>query len=70
VLAHINNPANKIQNAIILTDSDIQGQTDWSQQPTVSIPGCVWYLWKSGSRSRSAPKHLKGARGTFQYELS
>ena len=27
VLAHINNPANKIQNAIIITDSDIERQT-------------------------------------------
>jgi hypothetical protein len=70
VLAHINNPANKIQNAIILTDSDVQGQTDWSKQPTVAIPGCVWYLWKYGSRSKSAVQHLKGARGTFQYELT
>lgn len=70
VLAHINNPANKIQNAIILTDSDIQRQTDWAKQPTVSVPGCVWFLWKSGSRSKNAPKHLKGVRGTFQYELN
>lgn len=69
VLAHINNPANKIQNVIVLTDSDIQGQTRWDRQPTVSVPGCVWFLWKNGSRSRNAPKHLKGARGTFQYEL-
>lgn len=70
VLAHINNSANKIHNAIILTDSDIQNQTDWSKQPTVSVPGCVWYLWRYGSRSKTAPKHLKGARGTFQYELT
>lgn len=41
VLAHINNPANKIKNAIILTDRDIQYQTDWSKQPVVSVPGCV-----------------------------
>lgn len=70
VLAHINNPANKIQNVIVLTDSDIQGQTRWDRQPTVTVPGCVWFLWKNGSRSRNAPKYLKGARGTFQYELS
>lgn len=70
VLAHINNPANKIQNAIILTDSDIQRQTDWGKQPTVAVPGCVWFLWKRGSRSSNAPKHLKGVRGTFQYELT
>ena len=70
VLAHINNPANKIQNAIILTDSDVQGQTNWANQPNVAVPGCVWYLWKYGSRSKNAPKHLKGVRGTFQYELS
>lgn len=70
VLAHINNPANKIQNAIILTDSDIQGQTRWGSQPVVSVPGCVWFLWKNGMRSTNAPKHLKGVRGTFQYELN
>jgi hypothetical protein len=44
VLAHINNPANKIHNAIIITDSDIEGQTRWDRQPNVSVPGCVWYL--------------------------
>jgi hypothetical protein len=27
-------------------------------------------LWKHGSRSKTAPKHLKGVRGTFQYELN
>jgi hypothetical protein len=70
VLAHINNPANRIHNAIILTDSDIQNQTDWGKQPTVSVPGCVWYLWRYGSRSKTAPRHLKGVRGTFQYELT
>lgn len=70
VLAHINNPANKIQNVIILTDSDVQHQTHWDRQPMVSIPGCVWFLWKHGSRSKSATKHLKGARGNFQYELT
>jgi hypothetical protein len=70
VLAHINNPANKIQNAIILTDSDIQGQTHWNSQPSVAVPGCVWFLWKNGDRSRNAPKYLKGVRGTFQYELN
>lgn len=70
VLAHINNPANKITNAIVITDSDIQHQTNWAHQPIVSVQGCVWYLWKHSSRSKKAPKHLKGARGTFQYELS
>lgn len=70
VLRHINNPANKIHNAIILTDSDIQGQTNWANQPTVAVSGCVWYLWKYGRRSKTAPSHLKGARGTFQYELN
>lgn len=70
VLAHINNPANKIQNAIILTDSDVQGQSNWSKAPEVTVPGCVWFLWKSGKRSKAAVQHLKGARGTFQYELN
>jgi hypothetical protein len=70
VLAHINNPANKIQNVIILTDSDVQGQTHWDKQPMVTVPGCVWFLWKHGSRSRNATKHLKGVRGNFQYELT
>lgn len=70
VLAHINNPANKIQNAIILTDSDVQHQTRWDKQPMVSVPGCVWFLWKHGRRSKNATRHLKGVRGTFQYELN
>ena len=71
VLAHINNPANKIQNVIILTDSDVQGQTThWDRQPMVTVPGCVWFLWKHGRRSKNATKHLKGVRGNFQYELT
>ena len=70
VLAHINNPANKITNAIVLSDSDIQSQTNWARCNEVTVPGCVWFLWKGGSRSRTAPKYLKGARGTFQYELT
>lgn len=69
VLKHINNPANKITNVIILSDRDIENQTRWEQQPVINVKGCVWFLWKGGSRSKTALKHLKGERGTFQYEL-
>ncbi len=68
VLAHINNPANKITNVIVLSDDDIEGQTDWQYQPHVRVRGCVWFLWGSG-RSLTAPKYLKGDRGNFEYKL-
>jgi hypothetical protein len=53
-----------------MSDSDIEGQTYWSNVPATEVPGCVWYLWKQGSRSRSAVTHLFGAEGTFQYNLN
>lgn len=56
-------------NVLIMTDDDIEHQTDWRSLPTVEVEGCVWYLWKYGSRSHNAPKHLFGAQGTFQYNL-
>lgn len=68
VLKHIANPANKITNAIIITDSDIEYQTNWKNQSAVRVRGCVWFLWGNG-RSLTAPKYLKGDRGTFEYSL-
>ena len=56
-------------NVIILTDSDIERQTNWSRTPRVQVKGCVWYLWKNGSRSITAPEYLSGLRDTYQYNL-
>ena len=57
-------------NVIILTDSDIEHQTDWHRTPKVQVKGCVWYLWKRGSRSWRAPEYLSGLRDTYQYNLN
>lgn len=56
-------------NVIILTDSDIEHQTRWNRTPKVQVKGCVWYLWKNGSRSITAPEYLSGLRDTYQYNL-
>jgi hypothetical protein len=52
-----------------LTDSDIEHQTRWNRTPKVQVKGCVWYLWKNGSRSTTAPEYLSGLRDTYQYNL-
>lgn len=56
-------------NVIILSDSDIQYQTDWRYVPKTQVKGCVWYLWRYGDRSTTAPEYLSGLRDTYQYNL-
>jgi hypothetical protein len=69
ILKHISNPANKITNVIVISDSDIENQTSWANCSETKVRGCVWFLWKDGSRSRTAPRYLKGERGNFEYNL-
>ena len=56
-------------NVLVMTDDDIEYQTNWKNVPVTEVDGCVWYVWRYGSRSHQAPKHLFGAEGTFQYSL-
>lgn len=54
-------------NVIVVTDSDMNSQARWGD--TVSIPGCVWYLWK-GYSSPEMPKHLTGDELTAEYKIT
>lgn len=57
--------ANKTKNVVVVTDSDM----NWDAKigPTLTLDGCVWYIWKNGRNSQELPKHLRGRRGNFQY---
>jgi len=56
-------------NIIILTDSDIEGQTSWRICTPYQAKGCVWFLWKNGSRSTTALKYLSGIQATYEYKM-
>lgn len=62
--------ATRANNVIIMTDSDINGQTQWDNCTPVEVKGCVWFLWKRGQKSPNALRYLKGMRGTYQYNLN
>jgi len=68
VLQNIKNT--QADNVIIMSDSDIESQTDWGRVSKVEIPGYVWFLWRYGDRSPKATVYLRGRRGTTQYNLN
>lgn len=67
--------APKTKNVIIMTDTDIG--IDWRHYgchgckagPGTSVEGCVWFLWKDGSRVAEAHTKLWGRKGTFEYAV-
>lgn len=69
------NAAPKTKNVIIMTDSDIgydyrsPGQHGCINGKGTSVDGCVWFLWKKGSRVASAHTKLYGKKGTFEYSV-
>jgi hypothetical protein len=69
------NAAPKTKNVIIMTDSDIgydyrsPGQHGCINGSGTSVEGCVWFLWKKGSRVAAAPRKLFGKKGTFEYSI-
>lgn len=65
--------SSKVKNVIVLTDDDIDYKgLEWSNRPSGNngrtfVDGCVWWLWKNGNRSKTAPGELIGRRGNFEY---
>jgi hypothetical protein len=49
-----------------MTDSDME----WSARASsrqITVPGCVWYIWKNGVHAPTLPQKVKGRRGTLEY---
>jgi hypothetical protein len=67
--------APKTKNVIIMTDTDIgydygyAGHHGCRKGKGAVVDGCVWYLWKHGSRVPEARTKLKGRKGTFEYAV-
>jgi hypothetical protein len=65
----------KTKNVVMITDSDIghnwgiEGCHGCRSGAGVTVDGCVWFLWKNGSREPMAPVKLRGKQGTFQYQF-
>jgi hypothetical protein len=65
----------KTKNVVMITDHDIginwhaPGCHGCKVGPSVTVDGCVWFLWKNGSREPMAPAKLRGKQGTFQYQF-
>lgn len=60
--------ANKTKNVVIITDSDMSYQA--LRGPSLTVDGCVWFIWKNGENAQELPQHLRGRRGNFQYAFS
>ena len=67
ILAHIKKT--KANNAIIITDDDFNGQTDFKTITPMDLKGCVWWFWDRGQRADIAYAYLQGKKGTFQYKV-
>lgn len=53
-------------NVVIMTDSDMEWSARVSDRQ-ITVPGCVWYIWKNGVHAPTLPKKVKGRRGTLEY---
>lgn len=67
ILAHLKKT--KANNAIIITDSDFDYQTEFKTIEPMDLKGCVWWFWHMGEQARLAYAYLQGKRGTFQYKV-
>lgn len=65
----------KTKNVVMITDDDIginwgaPGCHGCKVGPSTTVDGCVWFLWKNGSREPVAAAKLRGKQGTFQYQF-
>ena len=65
----------KTKNVVMITDRDIginwgvEGCHGCKFGAGTVVDGCVWFLWKDGSREPVAPAKLRGKQGTFQYQF-
>lgn len=67
ILQHLK--STRANNAIIITDSDFDRQTDWTECSLVTLKGCIWWMWHGRSIAVEARKYIKGIRGKFQYSF-
>jgi len=67
ILQHLK--STRANNAIIITDSDFDRQTDWTECSLVTLKGCIWWMWHGRSIATEARKYIKGIRGKFQYSF-
>ena len=56
------------KNVIIMSDSDIGSQNNHGEGDTVE--GCVWWIWREGSRAARCVKQLRGAQHNYECEIS
>ncbi len=61
------------KNVLVMTDQDIEllngtgsGAAD---NGSLTVEGCVWYLWKDGESSPTCLKKLRGSQGTSQFSF-
>lgn len=63
----------KPDNVLILTDSDFDSQTKWSECVRVLLSGCMWWVWPNkGNRCVNAMDYIatKNPESTIQYSLN
>lgn len=56
------------KNVVIMSDSDIERQNNHGESYTVL--GCVWWIWKNGSRADRCTQELVGMRHNFECEFN
>jgi hypothetical protein len=61
------------KNVLIMSDGDIERLNDTSYgaatNGSLTVEGCVWYLWKDGDSSPTCLKKLRGMQGTSQFSF-
>lgn len=57
--------ADDATNVILMTDDDMDSQA--RSGSTVTVPGCVWFIWRGKRRCPDIVKHLRGLTYTDEY---
>ena len=71
ILANVR--ATGANNVVIMTDSDMQIYYDrgyTKDTSTVTVDGCVWWIWKNGKNAPFCVQHLRGRGGNYQYSFN
>lgn len=67
--------AHQCTNILILTDTDIERQTNWDKVSNLKVPGCIFWAWRDckGTNetigSPTAKRYLIGELGNYNYSI-
>lgn len=62
--------ASNTNNVVIISDGDMEWQPDRKISQGVKVEGCVWCLWRNGTRAPRVPALIRGRGGNYEYSYT